>query len=368
MSQPREILSAVETIYDAGTDPEQWESALGAVSALIDARVGLMAIVRPPLFAAEAAYGVDSSFNQHMMNLMDHNIWYHRHHLAPPGIAMAGEQLASNDEVKRTHLYSELLQPTDLLHLCGVTILDRDGLFGATIWLRSERQGSFSRRELDVLDALAPHISKAGNIACRLQEVNLYTAGLEASLNRLAHGFLLLDGFGRVLFANSEAERLLAAGRLARGCGGRLSGGTGAAEQSLDDFIRRLIILKEASAVQIPGEAGQGLKLIGAPLPMRRRDFTCLAAVAESMIFVFDEAADPPSPIRLIAEIYGLTPAESRLAEALMAGQTLADYGDLSQLTRNTLKTQLRSLFEKTDTKRQSDLIRSLARFYSLRL
>jgi DNA-binding CsgD family transcriptional regulator len=108
---------------------------------------------------------------------------------------------------------------------------------------------------------------------------------------------------------------------------------------------------------------GHDLKFIGAPLPLRRQDFVCLAPVAHSVIFVFDEAANPPSPIRLIAELYGLTPAESRLAEAFLAGQSLADYGDWAGLTRNTLKTHLRSLFNKTDTARQSELVRRLARF-----
>ena len=81
------------------------------------------------------------------------------------------------------------------------------------------------------------------------------------------------------------------------------------------------------------------------------------------MIFLFDEAATPPSLICLITKLYGLTRAESRLAEALLAGQSLEDYGDRAGLTRNTLKTHLRSLFSKTDTARQSELVRRLARF-----
>jgi DNA-binding CsgD family transcriptional regulator len=80
------------------------------------------------------------------------------------------------------------------------------------------------------------------------------------------------------------------------------------------------------------------------------------------VIFLFDESADRPSPMCLIAELYGLTPAESRLAAALLAGQSLADYGDQAGLTRNTLKTHLRSLFNKTETARQSELMRRLTK------
>jgi DNA-binding CsgD family transcriptional regulator len=133
--------------------------------------------------------------------------------------------------------------------------------------------------------------------------------------------------------------------------------------RELSSFLDQLSLTREVVTMCVSDLHGHDLKFIGAPLPLRRQDFACLAPVAHSVIFVFDEAANPPSPIRLIAELYGLTPAESRLAEALLAGQSLADYGDWAGLTRNTLKTHLRSLFNKTDTARQSELVRRLARF-----
>lgn len=142
-----------------------------------------------------------------------------------------------------------------------------------------------------------------------------------------------------------------------------MTGASGAAEQHLRDFLNRLAVLREAATLQVLDKNGLGLKLLGAPLPERRRDFACLASVARSVIFLFDEAANPPPPMQLIAELYGLTPAECRLGEALMAGQSLAHYGEQAGLTRNTLKTQLRSLFNKTETARQSELVRRLARF-----
>ena len=62
--------------------------------------------------------------------------------------------------------------------------------------------------------------------------------------------------------------------------------------------------------------------------------------------------------MRLIARLYGLTPAECRFTAALLSGQSLTEYGERAGLTRNTLKTELRSLFAKTGTARQSELIR----------
>ncbi len=54
---------------------------------------------------------------------------------------------------------------------------------------------------------------------------------------------------------------------------------------------------------------------------------------------------------------FGFTSAETRLARYLMCGMNLAQIGEQLHLSRETLKTQLRALFHKTGTNRQSELI-----------
>ncbi len=367
MVRSRALLEAIEAIYDAGTSPERWDDALGAVGRLVNAPAGALNLVRPSGFEAEFLFGMDLSTLGMMATMLDQNLWYQRRHLAPLNKAVVGEQIASGDEVKRTRVYSELLKPYDLLHMCGVAFLNQDGLFGAVNWMRHERKAPFGQSEIDLIDMVVPHIARATHISGLVQGINLYATGLEAVLDRLSFGLLLLDTTGRVIFANGEAERLLAAGRIVQNCGGRLAGATCAGSQRLDSFLDRLKVLREAAAVFLPEKDGPGLHMTGAPLPKRRRDFACLAAIAESMIFVFDAALERPPTIWLIAQLYGLTPAESRLAEALAAGKTLADYGEEASLSRNTLKTHLRALFDKTETTRQSDLVRKLSQLAALR-
>jgi len=55
--------------------------------------------------------------------------------------------------------------------------------------------------------------------------------------------------------------------------------------------------------------------------------------------------------------MFCLTPAETRLAEYLIRGMNLAAVSGQLHLSRETLKSQLRSLFEKTRTNRQGELI-----------
>jgi len=58
--------------------------------------------------------------------------------------------------------------------------------------------------------------------------------------------------------------------------------------------------------------------------------------------------------------IYRLTPAETRLAEALLENDTIESYALKNDISRNTVRTHLASLFAKTGAKRQAELIRTL--------
>lgn len=364
MSQSQPVLKAIEAIYDAGTDPQQWPVALGSVQELVGANFGALLAAYRGRLVTEAATPSGRPLLQVLGGdeLSADNLWYQRRKLAPLNKAIAGERLATPAEIRRTRFYAEVLRPLELFHMCATALVDQNDDWAAVTFTRSEREAPYEDREIDLLDHVAPHFSRAAKIAALLQDANLYAANLEASSNRLAYGLLLINDRGRVLYANSEAERLLRTGRIACRKGGRLTARRPSAHCQLTSFLDGLALLREPTAVQLLDYDGAALKLIGSPLPARRQDFACLRPIARSVVFIFDEASRSPPPMRLIAQLYRLTPAERRLAEALLSGESLTDYSERMGLTRNTLKTQLRSLFAKTDTARQSDLVRRLTK------
>jgi DNA-binding NarL/FixJ family response regulator len=61
-----------------------------------------------------------------------------------------------------------------------------------------------------------------------------------------------------------------------------------------------------------------------------------------------------------LAELFGLSPAESRLAVALTAGKKLSDIAAKSGVQITTLRTQLSAILKKVGADRQVDLVRIL--------
>jgi len=79
-----------------------------------------------------------------------------------------------------------------------------------------------------------------------------------------------------------------------------------------------------------------------------------------AMIIIVDPARYVPSE-RDLADLFGLSPAEARVAAGLMTGKSLADIAAASGVQITTVRTQLRSILRKVGVKRQFDLVRILS-------
>lgn len=62
----------------------------------------------------------------------------------------------------------------------------------------------------------------------------------------------------------------------------------------------------------------------------------------------------------MVRRLYALTPAEARLVVQLLQGQTLQEIAGELGVSVTTARTHLRSVFSKTGTRRQSELVRVL--------
>ena len=71
---------------------------------------------------------------------------------------------------------------------------------------------------------------------------------------------------------------------------------------------------------------------------------------------------DGALPMDLLWRAFGLTESEASLAEALLAGSTVADYAQEREVSKQTLRNQLVGIMRKTGTKRQAELLSLLTR------
>lgn len=178
----------------------------------------------------------------------------------------------------------------------------------------------------------------------------------------------VVDADARVLLVNRAASGVLAAGDGLGLRGERLT----IAEPAAAAALRR--VLRAAAA----GPASEGGGQIVVPRPSGRRAYALLATplpgtteLSAGRPAVLLHLVDPESHRRLagvnLRRLYGLTAAEADLAAGLLHGLRLEDFAEERGVRLTTVRTQLRALFEKTDTNRQPELVRLLTRLTLLR-
>jgi DNA-binding CsgD family transcriptional regulator len=95
-------------------------------------------------------------------------------------------------------------------------------------------------------------------------------------------------------------------------------------------------------------------------VPLSQKRAEVFAAQPTVMLLVHDPAQPRAPATELLSRLYRLTPAEARLARALVAGGGLRQAAATADMTYETARWYLKVLFQKTHTSRQSDLVARL--------
>ena len=80
------------------------------------------------------------------------------------------------------------------------------------------------------------------------------------------------------------------------------------------------------------------------------------------MLIVHGSEETATLPADLLWRAFSLTDSEANLAEALLNGETLADFARERAVSKQTLRNQLVGVMRKTGTRRQSELVALLTR------
>jgi DNA-binding CsgD family transcriptional regulator len=287
-----------------------------------------------------------------------------------PLTVMTDEDSFPKEEFVRTEYYNDFLRPQDIHSCVVVRLARRNGLQSTLNVARAKSKGQFTGAEVEIARHLHPHVIRAFNLSRRFADLRASSAGLVEALDRSLHGVLLLDHSGRVSHANIVAERLLREGGGLRVVGGRLSAWRGDLARRLESLIGRAARGDGASrtggsmALPTPSRL-LPLSLTVAPLradrPLARTDDSVLVCVT-------DLEAGVSLPVQRLAALFGLTPAEGRVALALLEGATPREAADQLGVSSNTVRVQIARIFQKTGTNRQAELIRLMMRMVVDRL
>jgi PAS domain-containing protein len=176
---------------------------------------------------------------------------------------------------------------------------------------------------------------------------------IHAVLDKLNRGVILIDRERRVHFANRAAFEML--GR--RDCFTIEDGRLRFCHAQIDGAIAALIM------------AGNGSCVLRAPRFMPDGDYRVLVSAldgqeAEGMfcLFIYEPLGGlQPLPLAVLRDLYGLTEAEARLANALFVRKSLKSAAAELGISLHTAKGSLKAVFHKCEVRSQGSLVQLLA-------
>jgi DNA-binding CsgD family transcriptional regulator len=180
----------------------------------------------------------------------------------------------------------------------------------------------------------------------------------------------LVDGGGRIVHANTAGHSLLAESDVLRVAAGRLVSGEEQSDQRLHASLLAaskgdLAIAEKGVSLPLTSAAGDRYVAHVLPLGSGARQKARSGIAASAAIFVHKSALEPPSSPEVIAKAYSLTLAEMRVLLAIVDIGGVPEVADVLGIAPTTVKTHLGSIYEKTGTNRQADLVKVVAGFSS---
>jgi DNA-binding CsgD family transcriptional regulator/PAS domain-containing protein len=346
-------------LYDAAAGDASFKPLAPRIAAAFDSdhcviqvRNGFAGLIEhvtvTPDFTPELLASYDTFFHQYMAN---------RAACAPPEMNVDGDFTGSI--FYRRH--AGIKQNVPLLD----TIWPIIGPYGASGILglhRHETATPFSPQETQQSEQFLSHLRRALQLRERFARSVIKQDATLQTMQMLSIGVMVVTGKGQVQFANPAAEGLLRRGAGLAMVHNHLHAKTPTADHALRQVLHGAT---RAAAGQATTPGGlvrvprQGEKPISLSVYPFLAPVSATGHREPSALIFIGEPEQYRTPNRdMLSQMYGLTGAEAKLFEALLAGERLQDYANRSAIGLQTVKTQLNRLFQKSGSARQTDLVR----------
>jgi DNA-binding CsgD family transcriptional regulator len=347
----------IESIYDCAIDPALWPSTLEEIAAALNSPAGSLAVsdfitgTERSLVYAGISEHYQALYREqyHLCDLFGHALM-----LRPVEEPSTSEQLVAEDELLQSRIYREWAAPQGFRYVLLTALIKSQARLAYIGLTRGEDGGPYDAEEQARMALLAPHVRRAITIADLIDHKTLERDDLAATLDALTTAVLVLGADGRLVHCN-------AAGRAALAREDLLLSRVGIVEpwdRTVSPAFRAMLAGTAGGTVTLARRGGGSAVVSALPLHSGRRRMSAPGS-ARVALFVQDDPCGPHA-IELLGRAYGLTGAELRVLLGLADDATPADVAKRYGIAPSTVRTHLKSLFSKTGTNRQKDLIRLL--------
>lgn len=347
----------IGAIYEAGALPERWPSTLQSIADWLGAKGGNLIHSSGSGIQIISSPGIEEitrEFDSQGWNGQNSRVSRRLARCDHPGF-LCDSDLHSAEELASLPIYRDFLNPRAAA-AGSATIIQGAQNDGVIIAIEAFESHYLSRQASVMLDPLRPHLARASVLSSQSQSAR--AANLIDAFESVGSAIALLDRSGKAIAITSrfaeEAADLISDGA------GRLRMREAESDRRFAEAISQIDRTGTGTSMAISDERRLGAAVLH--LIPARRD----ARQLFSRVTMFAVLAKPGNDLLphadIIAALFDLTPAEARVARAVAGGMAPVDVAKQAGVSPETVRSQLKKVFAKTATCRQSELATLISR------
>lgn len=283
----------------------------------------------------------------------------------PAGTASTTDRLLSHEQRHNDAFVNEFFRPIGLTETLGGHLFSDHARFSLIGLQRGDDRAPFDDDDIAKFERLVPHVTRALQLRRAFFRVERSSLALQAAVDQLPAGVVLLDAGGGVVFVNAAMRTMarradgLSLDRMGRPLPANL-----AARQRLGALLNDVANGGAGGTLAVPRASGaRDYVMLVAPSPPAFTDLMWQRrGAADAIILIHDPTSRPRATPEVLAQALHLPPAAARLVAALATDDDLKSFAEREGITIHTVRFHLRTALARTGARTQAELVRLVVR------
>jgi DNA-binding CsgD family transcriptional regulator/PAS domain-containing protein len=366
MTKQATVDACISAIYEGVTSDEAWFGMLKLLADSSASKSGFFCLERNDRnqILSYMDMGFDAkTLTSYAGYFVGKDIWTKRLYNRTPGYFHASHLAVNQKDFYRTEIFNDWCNMQDMHHATGIFITNVGDASLRLSLQRDKSAGEYTQRDLRKLNLFAPHLKRAIALRNTFSTTSFLKHSVSSIVDSLPFAAFLLESTDRILYFNAAAEALFARSEGFVNAMGTLRLHPGWTQPFFKSVHACLNFLDSEPArpnfVHLLRTAAPRASFEVSIAPMIVNDIQLCTGYARRLVLVIvkEETRKKPADAALLAQLFGLTPKEAQVTAALCQGKDIKQIADDSHVSILTVRTQLRAILRKTDTRTQQQMI-----------
>lgn len=281
----------------------------------------------------------------------------------PVGEWLYCQDLVSDEQAAANPYYRDLLIPYGGRYTACVKLAETETDLILVGFLGKRDSPPFTDEHREYFDRIGKHLAEAADIHWRLRGFARTGAAGAAIIARIHRPIAIVDRNRRITARNEAFDKLVNDGNVFRGGKGLLLCDDAEVDRELAQAMEWLATAgtgdRRARVIKLDPQCAPVFALSVAIL-VPEETLHAFGDTAQFLVMAHHHPTGPVPDVSLWQAAFNLSPAECKVAAQLFSGKPPKEIAKALNVSPSTVKTHLDSLFAKTKTGRQAELVRVL--------